>query len=49
MGYGWTFTFYGLLVLLSVLGAIPMFIWGKEWRKRAAPRYYVFMQETGRA
>lgn len=48
MGYGWTMTFYGALTLLSLMGALPMYFWGKEWRRRAAPKYYAFMKETGR-
>jgi hypothetical protein len=47
VGYGWVFTFYGFCVLASMAAAIPMTIWGKEWRRRCAGRYYQFLRERG--
>lgn len=41
---GWTFTFYGLLVLASILSATTMIYWGKSWRMMSAPRYYKFLE-----
>ncbi|OAQ69474.1 MFS transporter [Purpureocillium lilacinum] len=46
-GYGWTFFFFGLCVLASVLMAIPLVIYGKRWRIAKAPRYYRFLEEVG--
>ena len=46
-GYGWTFFFFGLFVLASVLMAIPLVIYGKRWRIAKAPRYYRFLEEVG--
>ncbi|KAJ5820061.1 hypothetical protein N7474_005652 [Penicillium riverlandense] len=46
--YGWTFTCFGLLVVLSVLAGIPMIIWGKDWRRKCKARYEQFLAETGR-
>lgn len=46
--YGWTFTCFGLLVVLSVLAGIPMIIWGKDWRRKCKTRYEQFLAETGR-
>ena len=43
--YGWAFTFFGILVILSTLLAIPMIIWGKEWRAKSKGRYDRFMAE----
>ncbi|KAJ5886563.1 uncharacterized protein N7473_009237 [Penicillium subrubescens] len=44
--YGWTFTCYGILVVLSVLLGIPMIIWGKTWRRKCKARYELFLAET---
>lgn len=46
--YGWAFTCYGMLVVLSVLMGIPMIIWGKTWRRKCKGRYDQFLAETGR-
>ncbi|KAJ6131682.1 hypothetical protein N7471_006897 [Penicillium samsonianum] len=46
--YGWAFTCYGMLVVLSVLMSIPMIIWGKTWRRKCKGRYEQFLAETGR-
>lgn len=43
--YGWAFTFFGILVLLSTATSIPMMIWGKSWRRRCKGRYNRFMAE----
>ncbi|CAI7613921.1 unnamed protein product [Penicillium bialowiezense] len=47
--YGWTFTCFGILVVLSVLAGIPMMIWGKTWRRNCKGRYERFLAETGRS
>ena len=44
-GYGWTFTFFGLVVFASMVAAIPMIMYGKGWRIRCAPKYYRFVNE----
>lgn len=44
-GYGWSFTFWVILVLLSHLAAIPTYRWGKSWRKKYANKYYRFVAE----
>ncbi|PYH69866.1 putative MFS transporter [Aspergillus vadensis CBS 113365] len=46
--YGWTFTFYGIMVVLSMAAGAPMIIWGKDWRRKCKPRYEKFLAETGR-
>lgn len=46
-GYGWPFTFYGLCVLSSMAMAIPMMVYGNEWRRRCRPRYQKFLHERG--
>ncbi|KAJ5965623.1 hypothetical protein N7481_012337 [Penicillium waksmanii] len=46
--YGWTFTCFGILVVLSILLGIPMIIWGKSWRRNCRTRYEQFLAETGR-
>ncbi|KAJ6009163.1 hypothetical protein N7522_004179 [Penicillium canescens] len=46
--YGWTFTCFGILVVLSVLMGVPMIIWGKTWRRKCKGRYEKFLAETGR-
>lgn len=38
-GYGYTFLFFGLCVLLSMGAAVPTIIYGKAWRRRAAPKW----------
>ncbi|KAG5764757.1 hypothetical protein H9Q72_007173 [Fusarium xylarioides] len=37
-GYGWTMTCFGAMVLLSVLAAIPLVLFGKRWRIAKGPR-----------
>lgn len=44
-GYGYAILFYGLCVLGSMVAAIPMYIWGKRWRQRAAPRWRTWLAE----
>lgn len=44
-GYGPTMTFYGGIVLLSMLAGVPTIIFGKTWRGMCAPRYYKFLDE----
>jgi MFS family permease len=46
-GYGWTFTFFGLSVLASMVAAGPTILWGKAWRRRCAKKYWRFVQERG--
>lgn len=46
-GYGWTFFFFGMCVLASLAGAIPLLRYGKQWRASNAPRYYSFLDEVG--
>ncbi|KAG2417260.1 hypothetical protein HFD88_008479 [Aspergillus terreus] len=47
--YGWAFTFYGLLVVGSMVMTVPMMVWGKSWRRRCKGRYMKFLAEVGRA
>lgn len=44
-GYGWTFTFFGLCVLVSMGAAVPAAVYGKGWRRRCAGRYWNFLEE----
>jgi MFS family permease len=44
-GYGYTFLFFGLCVLCSMLAAVPMYIYGKSWRRRAAPKWRRWLAE----
>jgi hypothetical protein len=46
-GYGWTMTCFGIMVLMSVLAAIPLVLFGKRWRISKGPRYYKFLDEVG--
>ncbi|KAL0254531.1 hypothetical protein SLS55_010008 [Diplodia seriata] len=46
-GYGWTFTFFGICVLASMLAAVPMYVYGKSWRRRCAVKYRDFLRERG--
>ncbi|CAG8897623.1 unnamed protein product [Penicillium egyptiacum] len=46
--YGWAFTCFGILVVLSTLIGVPMMIWGKSWRRKCKGRYEKFLAETGR-
>ncbi|ODM16411.1 hypothetical protein SI65_07918 [Aspergillus cristatus] len=43
--YGWTFTFYGIWVILSMVMGAPMIVWGKSWRRRCKGRYEAFLAE----
>lgn len=45
--YGWTFFFFGLCVLASMIAVIPLLKYGKHWRAWKAPRYYTFLEEVG--
>ncbi|KAH8672564.1 hypothetical protein BGZ60DRAFT_526872 [Tricladium varicosporioides] len=45
VGYGWTFTFFGLAVFASMVAAVPMIVYGKRWRVQCAPKYYRFISE----
>ncbi|KAL4788524.1 major facilitator superfamily domain-containing protein [Aspergillus varians] len=45
-GYGYTFLFFGLCVLGSMVAAIPTYIFGKRWRRIAAPRWRKWLEET---
>lgn len=47
--YGWAFTFYGLLVVGSMVMTVPMMVWGKRWRRRCKGRYMKFLAEVGRS
>ena len=44
---GPVFTFYGIMVMLSMAAAVPMGIWGKAWRRRCAPKYREFLSIRG--
>ncbi|EED13270.1 MFS transporter, putative [Talaromyces stipitatus ATCC 10500] len=44
--YGYTFTFFGCLVMASMGLAVPTAIWGKSWRGRCAERYRKFIAEA---
>lgn len=46
-GFGWAFFFYGMCVLTSMAMAIPLIIYGKDWRRAKAKRYYQFLEEVG--
>ncbi|KAJ6184864.1 hypothetical protein N7519_006165 [Penicillium mononematosum] len=46
--FGWTFTCFGMLVVLSMLMGFPMMVWGKSWRRKCKGRYEKFLSETGR-
>ncbi|KAK9769611.1 putative Major facilitator superfamily domain-containing protein [Seiridium cardinale] len=46
-GFGWSFFFFGMCVLVSMAMAIPLVIYGKSWRKTKASRYYQFLEEVG--
>jgi MFS family permease len=44
-GFGYAFLFYGLCVLGSMTAAVPTCIWGKQWRKNAAPKWARWLAE----
>lgn len=46
--YGWTLTFFGILVVLSMVMTGPMLYWGKTWRRQCKERYVNFLRETGK-
>ena len=39
VGYGYAFLFFGFCVLGSMAAAIPTVMYGKSWRRRAAPKW----------
>ncbi|KIW46523.1 uncharacterized protein PV06_02191 [Exophiala oligosperma] len=43
--YGYTFLFFGLCVLCSMLAAIPTYMYGKAWRRNAAPKWRRWLAE----
>ncbi|KAJ5226517.1 hypothetical protein N7468_007742 [Penicillium chermesinum] len=45
--YGWAFTCFGILVVLSVLMGLPILLWGKSWRYKCKARYEKFLAESG--
>lgn len=47
VGMGYLFLFYGICVVLSLVAGMAVYIWGKKWRRRCAPRYYEFLAERG--
>ncbi|KAL1845092.1 hypothetical protein VTK73DRAFT_1151 [Phialemonium thermophilum] len=47
VGYGWSFFFFGMVVLSSMVAAVPLIKYGKQWRKAKAGRYYRFLEEVG--
>ncbi|EGD99090.1 MFS transporter [Trichophyton tonsurans CBS 112818] len=48
MGFGYAFEFYGFCVLVSMATAIPAVMYGKSWRRRAAPKWKKWLAERGR-
>jgi hypothetical protein len=44
---GPVFTFYGIMVMLSMVAAVPMVIWGKAWRRKCALKYREFLSIRG--
>lgn len=46
-GPGWLFLFYGICVIISLAAGMAVYVWGKKWRRKCAPRYYKFLQERG--
>lgn len=44
-GFGYAFLFFGLCVLFSIIAAVPTVIYGKTWRRRAAPRWRNWLAE----
>ncbi|EFE31742.1 MFS transporter, putative [Trichophyton benhamiae CBS 112371] len=47
-GFGYAFVFYGFCVLTSMAAAIPAVMYGKSWRRRAAPKWQKWLAERGR-
>ncbi|KAL6246911.1 hypothetical protein RBB50_006218 [Rhinocladiella similis] len=43
--YGYTFLFFGLCVLCSMLAAVPTYMYGKTWRRNAAPKWRRWLAE----
>ncbi|OJI85423.1 hypothetical protein ASPTUDRAFT_118102 [Aspergillus tubingensis CBS 134.48] len=46
-GPGWLFLFYGICVIISLAAGMAVYVWGKKWRRKCAPKYYKFLQERG--
>jgi hypothetical protein len=46
VGYGYTFLFFGLMVLLSMAMAVPLIMYGKRWRTKAMPKYRECLQNV---
>ena len=44
-GYGFTFLFFGLCVLASVVAGVPTIMFGKRWRRNAAPKWRSWLAE----
>ncbi|KAJ9603626.1 hypothetical protein H2200_011812 [Cladophialophora chaetospira] len=44
-GFGYTFLFFGLCVLCSMAAAVPTYLYGKSWRRRAAPKWRRWLAE----
>lgn len=44
-GFGYAFLFFGLCVLCSMIAAVPTVMYGKAWRRRAAPRWRKWLAE----
>lgn len=38
---------FGIMLLLSVLAAVPLVLFGKRWRVAKGPKYYRFLDEVG--
>ncbi|OAL69143.1 MFS transporter [Trichophyton violaceum] len=45
IGFGYAFVFYGFCVLASMAAAIPAVLYGKSWRRRAAPKWKKWLAE----
>lgn len=45
-GYWWAFFFFGMCVLTSICGGVVLMIHGKNWRRKCAPRYRLYINET---
>ncbi|UCK57641.1 hypothetical protein AFCA_000557 [Aspergillus flavus] len=44
VGMGYLFLFYGICVVLSLVAGMAVYIWGKKWRRRCAPRVFSILQ-----
>ncbi|TGO14073.1 hypothetical protein BTUL_0059g00610 [Botrytis tulipae] len=45
-GYGWAFFFFGMCVLASISGGVLLVANGNNWRRKCAPRYRQYINET---